>query len=108
MDGCSTCSLWSPTLSPFQDGPPPVVKPSLIEAPIMDRLLNLFSTVSNSAYTTNNLSLIDNCLTNSGLTAVCVCFYKKVSPESKTCDLCEFYVDQYLIATGVYIVKSGI
>ncbi|KAH3793706.1 hypothetical protein DPMN_147224, partial [Dreissena polymorpha] len=82
------------------DGPPPVVKPSLIEAPIMDRLLNLFSTVSNLAYTTNNLSLIDNCLTNSGLTAVCVCFYKKVSPESKTCDLCEFYVDQYLIATG--------
>ncbi|KAH3793688.1 hypothetical protein DPMN_147206 [Dreissena polymorpha] len=35
-------------MSPFQDGPPPVVKPSLIEAPIMDRLLNLFSTVSNS------------------------------------------------------------
>ncbi|KAH3793692.1 hypothetical protein DPMN_147210 [Dreissena polymorpha] len=46
--GCSTCSLQSPTLSPFQDGPPPVVKPSLIEAPIMDRLLNLFSAVSNS------------------------------------------------------------
>ncbi|XP_052226682.1 uncharacterized protein LOC127841679 [Dreissena polymorpha] len=80
------------------DGPPPVVKPSLIEAPIMDRLLNLFSTVSNSAFTKNNVTLIDNCLTNSGLTAVCV--YKKVSPESKTCDLCEFYVDQYLIATG--------
>ncbi|KAH3793691.1 hypothetical protein DPMN_147209 [Dreissena polymorpha] len=37
-------------MSPFQDGPPPVVKPSLIEAPIMDRLLNLFSTVSISGW----------------------------------------------------------
>ncbi|KAH3793617.1 hypothetical protein DPMN_147131 [Dreissena polymorpha] len=44
--GCSTCSLRSQLCLHFRMAYP-VVKPSLIEAPIMDRLLNLFSTVSN-------------------------------------------------------------
>ncbi|XP_052788522.1 uncharacterized protein LOC128223273 [Mya arenaria] len=80
------------------DGPPPIVKPSLAEASLLVRMKNLIYYVSQSSYSRNNMFMIDNTITNSGLVALCV--YKRPKIDSDLCTSCELYIDNILVAIG--------
>ncbi|XP_045196468.2 uncharacterized protein LOC123551531 [Mercenaria mercenaria] len=86
------------------EGPPPVVKPSLREASLPERLRNLNSVLSASAFSDHNISILDNCIHNSGLTGMCI--YRRTDVASDDCASCEFYIENYLIAIGHGSTKS--
>lgn len=82
----------------FQDGPPPVIKPSLSEASLAKRLASFVFVLSSSAYTNNNTQLLDNCVVNCGLTTVSL--YTKQKVDDKDVIFCALYLENYLVAVG--------
>lgn len=96
-------------ITPFflfaQDAPPPVMNTSLADAGLMDKLAEFLKLVRNSSFTRTVSQTIDNCLHHTGLTATLV--YRKLNSEQKDHVYCEFFIQNFLLATGTCLGFVG-